>query len=133
MTRQQHGFTLIELLVVIAILAVLIGLLVPAVQKVRAAAARVQCANNLEQVGLGLHGYHDANQAFPAGYVSGFDASGNDTGPGWGWAALLLPYVEQQNLAAALHLDQPIEAPANAARTTPVKTYLCPADAAPPT
>jgi prepilin-type N-terminal cleavage/methylation domain-containing protein/prepilin-type processing-associated H-X9-DG protein len=129
-----RGFTLIELLVVIAIIAVLLGLLLPAVQKVREAAARLQCENNLKQVGLALHDYHDTAHAFPPGYVSGYDAAGNDTGPGWGWAAYLLPHIEQQNLYTAARLDQPIEAPANASvRVTPVKTYLCPSDSAPPT
>ena len=129
---RRAGFTLIELLVVIAIIAILIGLLLPAVQSVRGAAARAQCQNNLKQVALGLHAYHDANRQFPPGYASGFDASGNDTGPGWGWAAHLLPHVEQDNLFRLLDLKQPIEAPAfAAARQTVVKTYLCPSDTVP--
>jgi prepilin-type N-terminal cleavage/methylation domain-containing protein/prepilin-type processing-associated H-X9-DG protein len=133
--RTRAGFTLIELLVVIAIIALLIGLLLPAVQKVRGTAARAQCANHLKQVGLALHGYHDANRQFPPGYASGVNPSnGDDTGPGWGWAAFLLPHVEQPPLFAQINVTQPITAPAHAAaRTTPVAVYKCPADQYPAT
>jgi prepilin-type N-terminal cleavage/methylation domain-containing protein/prepilin-type processing-associated H-X9-DG protein len=127
----RFAFTLIELLVVIAIIGTLIALLLPAVQKVREAANRVSCRNNLHQIGLALHSYHDSQGSFPSGYrcdpVNPDNA--DQTAPGWGWAALLLPYIEQGNLAQQIKFNLPVEDPSNlAARTTIVKLYVCPTD-----
>jgi prepilin-type N-terminal cleavage/methylation domain-containing protein/prepilin-type processing-associated H-X9-DG protein len=122
---RRRGFTLIELLVVIAIIAILIGLLVPAVQKVREAAARAQCQNNLKQIGLALHGYHDANKRFPPARqtrpVNG-DYRAN-------WAILILPYVEQDPLFKLYNLNVRNTDPVNKiVRETFVPVYTCPMD-----
>jgi prepilin-type N-terminal cleavage/methylation domain-containing protein len=131
---QRGAFTLVELLVVIAIVGVLIGLLLPAVQKVRDVAARAKCGNNLRQVAIALHHYHDVRQSFPSGYVSGVAANGGDTGPGWGWAAFILPQMEQSALFSYIRFDKPIKDPANAsARIVAVPSYICPSDRAAPT
>lgn len=127
--RVRTGFTLIELLVVIAIFAILIALLLPAVQQAREAARRAQCRNNLKQLGLALHNYHDNHQTLPPGYVSLFDASGNDTGPGWGWASFLLSHLDQSPAFQTIDFSLGIENAKNAnirLRTFPV--LFCPTD-----
>jgi prepilin-type N-terminal cleavage/methylation domain-containing protein/prepilin-type processing-associated H-X9-DG protein len=123
----RKGFTLIELLVVIAIIAILIALLVPAVQKVRDAAARTQCSNNLKQIALGCHGYHDTAKGFMRGYD--FNSSTNRTEGTWLY--YLLPYVEQQSVFAQMPLDTTFggtNAGTTALNAIVPPVYACPAD-----
>jgi prepilin-type N-terminal cleavage/methylation domain-containing protein/prepilin-type processing-associated H-X9-DG protein len=127
--RRARGFTLIELLVVISIIGVLIALLLPAVQAAREAARRAQCVNNLKQIGLALINYEQAQKVMPSGYVSNFDASGNDTGPGWGWCSMTLPQFEQSALFNAVNFNLGIETASNqTARLVTVNNLLCPSD-----
>jgi prepilin-type N-terminal cleavage/methylation domain-containing protein/prepilin-type processing-associated H-X9-DG protein len=137
----RRAFTLIELLVVIAIIGVLIALLLPAVQKVREAANRTSCANNIHQMGIAIHNYHDTHRSLPSGIVSKLvnpgwrmpagncNAAPPEYGPGWSFFSLILPYMEQDNLFHSIRFDLPITDPLNdAVRRTLVKTYLCPSD-----
>jgi prepilin-type N-terminal cleavage/methylation domain-containing protein len=135
--RRPRGFTLIELLVVIAIIAVLIGLLVPAVQKVREAANRASCQNNQKNLGLALHDYRATRGFFPpaavtqavpeAGVTVGPPATTSSHTAFSGWVPFILPYIEQGNVAAGYDLNQPWYAPANRmAALTQLKILYCP-------
>ena len=138
---RRRGFTLIELLVVIAIIAVLIALLLPAVQAAREAGRRMQCVNNLKQIGLGMHNYHSTNDVFPMGASKNCNSDPASGCPGYadwrGWSSLatVLPYVEQSalynaiNFAFAEETHDAVAQPMNMTVVgTVVKTFMCPSD-----
>src|SRR5437667_4000921 len=127
--RRARGFTLIELLVVIAIIAILMALLLPAVQQSREAARRSQCKNNLKQFGLALHNYHERMNCFSPGYLSLVNVSGDDTGPGWGWGAFLLNDLEQKSIYRTIDFNKDVGDPANVTpRTRFLPAFFCPSD-----
>ncbi len=141
--KKRGGFTLIELLVVIAIIAVLVALLLPAVQAAREAARRASCKNNLKQIGLALHNYHDVHGVFPSGWV-GANAAGPHTGlnspdligfnNGFAWGAMILPYVESSPFYDQLNFLVPLTDPANASLIDyAMPTFQCPSDPKPNT
>jgi len=123
---SRAGFTLIELLVVIAVVGILIGLLLPAVQAARGAARRISCANNLHEIGVGLHHFHEAHRKFPPGGIelrTFHDREGRQIA----WSAFLLPYIEQGPLHDRIDFRKDFDSPENAdAAAEVVETYLCP-------
>ena len=138
MGQRRAAFTLIELLVVIAIIAVLISLLLPAVQQAREAARRTQCKNNLKQIGLALHNYESTHRVFPPSCILSTSWDGTQYGvtygdnyrvtpPGFAWGVCILAYLEQTNLYNSFDLNAPCWAPVNAAAArTKVAAFLCP-------
>ena len=129
--QSRRAFTLIELLVVIAIIGILIALLLPAVQKIREAAARLQCQNNLKQIGLALQNYHDHSNGFPPGYFDVAPWPNDEAGPGWGWAAFILDDLEQGAVQREINFAQPVGGNRQgtvAARTTRLSVFQCPSD-----
>jgi len=136
----RHGFTLIELLVVIAIIAILVALLLPAVQQAREAARRSSCKNNLKQIGLAMHNYHDVFNVLPPGYVdergSGVWTADNDNHGHWTWSAFILPYVEQGPLYDQLRPGNVKALQAMIANTAAMQKrqsiFVCPSDSGTP-
>lgn len=128
-THRSCGWTLVELLIVISIIALLAGILLPAIQMTRRRARDLTCTNNLFQIGLALNNYHDAHRTFPPGYVSAVGPLGQDLGPGWSWAAMILPQLEQSHIYDRIRFEEGVDAPANASLAKQrVEIFMCPAD-----
>ncbi len=130
-SQRRRGFTLIELLVVIAIIAILIALLLPAVQQAREAARRSTCKNNLKQIGLAMHNYHDTHKSFPPGMINSVTSSATGIGTGWAWGTFILPYIDQAPLYNKLNPSGIMNV--NDSTTlgylrTPLPVYNCPSD-----
>lgn len=135
-SRPRRGFTLIELLVVIAIIAILVALLLPAVQQAREAARRSQCKNNLKQIGIGLHTYHDTHSVLPSGWIAVDPATGvqaaHDGVSGAGWGLMILPSMDQASLYEQFNPDVSIADPANAGLLgNQLNVFRCPSDPQP--
>ena len=131
-SRKRNGLTLVELLVVFTVIGILTAILLPAVSAAREAARRMQCSNNLKQIGLGLTTYHNTHSTFPPGHIANTNTGGD--GRSWGWGALLLPFVEQEALAEKLNTTKrSFDAVASSRRSvdllrTNVSLYRCPSD-----
>lgn len=131
---RRRGFTLIELLVVIAIIAILIALLLPAVQQAREAARRVSCKNNMRQIGIATHNYHDVHRSFPPGWIGATAGIGNDVegNNGFGWGTMTLPYLEQSTLYNQLNFQVSIINPVNLPLLAhSLSVFRCPSDPQP--
>jgi prepilin-type N-terminal cleavage/methylation domain-containing protein len=122
---RRRGFTLVELLVCIGVIGILVGLLLPAVQHVREAANRTSCFNNLKQIGLAMHNYHNVNGLLPA-FTRTHYTSVMDDYTAATWAVVILPYLEQDNLYRQWDLSRSYYQQSDAARLTPVPNYYCP-------
>ncbi|MDZ4657950.1 MAG: DUF1559 domain-containing protein [Bythopirellula sp.] len=135
---KKYAFTLVELLVVIAIIGVLIALLLPAIQAARESARRIQCTNNLKQLGLAIQNFEVTNKRLPPGYASNSltvptpatrDPGTWDAPPGWGWGAFLLPHLEQANIIQQADMEQPLWATRHSELIrTEIASFLCPTD-----
>ncbi|MBT4866105.1 MAG: DUF1559 domain-containing protein [Planctomycetaceae bacterium] len=130
--KRRQAFTLIELLVVIAIIAILIALLLPAVQQAREAARRSSCKNNLKQIGLALHSYHEVHSVFPSGYVTANVAAPPNTSPGFAWSVMLLPFLDQSPLYGHFDFGESAIDHHNLEHGgEPLTAFRCPSDTGP--